>query len=114
MKPDSAKKGRPSKASLHRLTAVTGRNIAYVCVVVSFILLIFFKCWLEQTRIALRGLGWTIDDGSFEYPVFYQNIVSLFEDDPEDEWVKATLAWWNQYVKISLFILFIFICSFHF
>lgn len=49
-----------------------------------------------QTRIALRGLGWTLDDASFEYPVFYQNIVSMFEDDPEDDWVKDTLAWWTE------------------
>ena len=29
--------------------------------------------------------------------MFYQNIVSLFENDPEDDWVKETLAWWNEY-----------------
>ena len=49
-----------------------------------------------QTRIALRGKGWTIDDGDFEYGVFYQNIVKMFESDPDDEWAKDTLEWWNE------------------
>jgi hypothetical protein len=49
-----------------------------------------------QTRIGLRGLGWTTDDGAFEYEVFYQNIVRMFEDDAEDPWVKETLGWWNE------------------
>jgi hypothetical protein len=35
LKPDTAKKGRPSKARLHHLTTVTGRTIAYTCVIVS-------------------------------------------------------------------------------
>jgi hypothetical protein len=49
-----------------------------------------------QTRIALRGKGWTIDDGAFEYGVFYQNIVTMLESDPDDEWAQETLAWWNE------------------
>lgn len=49
-----------------------------------------------ETRIALRGKGWTIDDGAFEYGVFYQNIVKMFESDPDDDWAKETLLWWNE------------------
>lgn len=49
-----------------------------------------------QTRIALRGKGWTVDDGAFEYGVFYHNIVRMFESDPDDDWAKETLAWWNE------------------
>ena len=49
-----------------------------------------------QTHIVLHGKGWTIDDGAFEYGVFYQNIVRMFESDPDDEWVKETLDWWNE------------------
>jgi hypothetical protein len=49
-----------------------------------------------ETRIALRGKGWTVDDGAFEYGVFYQNIVRMFESDPDDEWAKETLDWWNE------------------
>jgi hypothetical protein len=28
----------------------------------------------------------------------------MFEDDPQDPWVKETLAWWNEYV-FSVFLL---------
>ena len=54
----------------------------------------------------MRGKGWTIDDGAFEYPVFYQNIVRMFESDPDDEWVQETLAWWHEYaLSISTYVL---------
>ncbi len=29
---------------------------------------------------------------------FYVAIVDLFEQYPDDEWVTATLGWWNEYV----------------
>ncbi|KAF8814888.1 hypothetical protein BYT27DRAFT_7156659 [Phlegmacium glaucopus] len=79
--PGATKKGRPSKSRLHNMTEVTARTIAYTCII---------------TRIALRGRGWIIDDGAFEHGVFYQNIVRMFETDPDDPWVKDTLAWWNE------------------
>ncbi|KIM48500.1 hypothetical protein M413DRAFT_22983 [Hebeloma cylindrosporum] len=50
----------------------------------------------HRARIVLRGRGWTLEDGAFEYGVFYQNIVRMFEDDHEDDWVKETLAWWQE------------------
>lgn len=102
LKPETAKKGRPSKARLHGLTGVTGRTIAYTCVIVSLYHSSHSNasCSSTKTRIALRGLGWGIDDGDFEYQVFYQNIVSMFEDNPEDDWVKETLAWWQEYGDI--------------
>ena len=47
-----------------------------------------------------------IDDGAFEYPVFYQNIVRMFESDPDDEWVQETLAWWHEYaLSISTYVI---------
>ncbi|KIM43032.1 hypothetical protein M413DRAFT_26238 [Hebeloma cylindrosporum] len=79
--PGSGKKGRASKAKMFNLTSVTPRAIAYTCVI---------------ARLALRGRGWTLEDGAFEYGVFYQNIVRMFEDDHEDDWVKETLAWWQE------------------
>jgi len=98
--PGGAKKGRASKSRLHNLTEVTPRTIAYTCVIVSL------KCFINlqilaltfnlETRITLRGKGWTVDDGAFEYGVFYQNIVRMFESDPDDEWAKETLDWWNE------------------
>lgn len=49
-----------------------------------------------KVRIALKGSGWVMDDGAFEYEVFYQNIVQMFEGDPKDPWVVDTLEWWNE------------------
>ena len=80
------------------MTEVTGRTIAYTCIIVN---LTSFSTASNadfdfQTRIALRGKGWTLDDGAFEYGVFYQNIVRMFESDTEPEWAADTLAWWNE------------------
>lgn len=75
---------------------VTGRHIAYTCIIVSFIYLSESNAHFgHQTRIALRGKGWTVDDGAFDYGTFYQNIVRMFESDT---WPEAadTLAWWNE------------------
>ena len=49
-----------------------------------------------QTHIVLHGKGWTVDDGAFKYGVFYQNIVRMFESDPDDEWAKDTIDWWKE------------------
>lgn len=98
MDPGGPKKGRASKARLHNLTKVTPRTIAYTCVIVSFTS--FFPIQTMtfglQTRIALRGKGWTMDDGAFEYGVFYHNIVRMFDSDDSDEWAQDTLEWWNE------------------
>lgn len=45
---------------------------------------------------------WDIIDGLFDIPAFYYAIVELFED-PEDEWAKETLEWWNQYVVLYVY-----------
>jgi hypothetical protein len=37
-------------------------------------------------------------DNNFDHKVFFKNIVKLFKDNPKDEWVVNTLAWWNEYV----------------
>ena len=88
-----------SKSRLHNLTEVTPWSIAYVCVVVRFPFFFISSQTLTfnfQTRIMLHGKGWTIDDGAFEYVTFYQNIVRMFESDPDDEWARETLEWWNE------------------
>ncbi|KAH9984125.1 hypothetical protein BJV77DRAFT_216914 [Russula vinacea] len=87
--PSSAIHGRRdatkrSKAQLHGLTAVTGRTIAYAAV---------------QARIALCSLEkWNRHDGDFNHEKLYNNIVTLFEHDPDDPWVIKTLDWWNSVV----------------
>ena len=37
-------------------------------------------------------------DDHFDHEVFFKNIVKLFKDDPENDWVVDTLEWWNEYV----------------
>jgi len=44
----------------------------------------------------LQGKGWRLEDGLFEYIVFYHNIVKMFELDLDDEWVQDTLVWWHK------------------
>jgi len=42
---------------------------------------------------------WGFIDNPFNYEAFYKNIVTIFEDDPEDPWVIDTLEWWNECVN---------------
>jgi hypothetical protein len=39
---------------------------------------------------------WTALDGNFNLEVFYNLIVDLFEQDPNDPWVVDTLEFWNK------------------
>ena len=32
----------------------------------------------------------------FHLDEFYEDIVSMFEDNIDDPWVKGTLQWWNE------------------
>jgi hypothetical protein len=41
---------------------------------------------------------WKSNDNLFSLHGFYNNIVALFEQDPQDPWVIDTLEWWNGYV----------------
>ena len=41
---------------------------------------------------------WKSNDNLFSLQGFYDNIVALFERDPQDPWVIDTLQWWNGYV----------------
>ncbi|KAF9554102.1 hypothetical protein CPC08DRAFT_197915 [Agrocybe pediades] len=89
-------KSKKNKATLYGLTEVTARSIAYVCTI---------------TRIALRGLGWQLEDGAFEYEVFYQNIVTLLEgtefqtlsaEEIEDwrTWRDELFEWFNGEINL--------------
>jgi hypothetical protein len=50
LKPEIGKKGRSCKARLHNLTEVTGRTIAYTCVIVS----VLFLSVLSDTDLSSR------------------------------------------------------------
>jgi hypothetical protein len=34
--------------------------------------------------------------GNFYLDDFYDNIVSMFEDNADDPWAKETLEWWDK------------------
>ncbi|KAG6818546.1 hypothetical protein H0H92_002622, partial [Tricholoma furcatifolium] len=73
---------KPSKAFIHSMTTVTGRTLAYAAV---------------QARFAISSVEtWSMRDASFDYEMFYFNIVAIFEDEPDNPWVQETLHWWNQ------------------
>jgi hypothetical protein len=42
---------------------------------------------------------WGLGDNTFSYKAFYDNIITLFEDDLEDPWVIETLEWWNKCIN---------------
>jgi len=104
MDPGAAKKGCASKSRLHNMVEVTTCTIAYTCIIVNLTPLSTSSItdFDLQTHIALRGRGGIVEDGAFEHGVFYQNIVRMFETDPDDPWVKETLAWWNEQVLSPL------------
>jgi hypothetical protein len=54
LKPESGKKGRSCKARLHNLTEVTGRTIAYVCIIVNFLILEIFSDTNLRLRLVLH------------------------------------------------------------
>jgi hypothetical protein len=35
-------------------------------------------------------------DEKFDNRTFFNNIVRIFETDPDDPWVIETLDWWNE------------------
>jgi hypothetical protein len=38
---------------------------------------------------------WRTEDDLFKREEFFDSMVSLL-DDPEDDWAKDTLKWWNK------------------
>ncbi|KAG6839635.1 hypothetical protein C0991_000639 [Blastosporella zonata] len=73
---------KPSKATINSLTQVTGQTLAYAAI---------------QGRFVISSVDiWSIRNGTFNYQDFYSNIVSLFEEKPENPWVVETLDWWNR------------------
>jgi hypothetical protein len=39
---------------------------------------------------------WRLDDGLFSKQEFFNRVIELFEQDPDDEWCVETLEWWNK------------------
>ncbi|KAK0438868.1 uncharacterized protein EV420DRAFT_1486520 [Desarmillaria tabescens] len=77
-------KKRCNIAKINRMHQVTGHHIVYAA------------C---QTRYVLSSkTAWCEQDGTFNMNTFYVAIVDLFEQYPDDEWVTATLGWWNEQI----------------
>ena len=95
-----------SKAKMFNLEAVTGRTIAYACVQVrDFVAYypFYFLIQEHQTYIALSTMPkWGNAHDQFRLYTFYDNIVSMFEENADSPWVKETLSWWSMYVDIFL------------
>ena len=90
-----------NKARLFKITAVTGRTIAYACIQASqIVFIIYFSISNPQKAyVALSGMKrWNTFDNLFSLVEFYDNIVSMFEDNIESQWVEETLDWWHKYV----------------
>ena len=86
--------GTKSKARLFKITAVTGRTIAYACIQAgNFNIFYYFSISNPQKAyVALSGMKqWNNSDDLFYLDEFYDNIMSLFEDNMESLWVVETL-----------------------
>ncbi|KAG6839305.1 hypothetical protein C0991_004023, partial [Blastosporella zonata] len=75
---------KPSKSHIHGMKHVTGRSIGYAAV---------------QARFALSSCEeWCSEDGKFNLWRLFENIVPVFEDNPDNPWVVETLQWWDRNV----------------
>ncbi|GBE82985.1 hypothetical protein SCP_0500280 [Sparassis crispa] len=77
----SSRPGRPPLAKKYDMTHVSPRSIAYVAVLVRFLL--------------NSQHSWSNIDVNFNLEEFFFEILRLFQDE---EWGEATLDWWNKSV----------------
>jgi hypothetical protein len=93
-------KTKSGQAKLHGLEKVTPRTIAYAALHVSLSFPEPHYPWVgleSQTRWFMCAEDdWRLDDGLFTKEEFFNTIVALFEQDPEDPWCVETLDWWNK------------------
>ncbi|KAH9834204.1 uncharacterized protein C8Q71DRAFT_725381 [Rhodofomes roseus] len=73
--------GRQTVAKQYNITSVDEYSILYITILARF----------QLNSVA----EWDVNDGVFTGVEFFNNLLSLFEDD---EWRKDTLAWWNAQV----------------
>jgi hypothetical protein len=103
--PSSATKNTPGpgraksgQAKINGLEHVTARTIAYAAVQVSFN---FVSISWTDTCVKVHWFlcdkdDWRLGDALFNKEAFFHVIVRLFETDPDDDWVKDTLQWWDS------------------
>ncbi|KAJ7187596.1 hypothetical protein GGX14DRAFT_409066 [Mycena pura] len=81
---DGAESLRPDcNAMAHGQFTVTGRIVGYAC---------------DLGRTSLSGHNWCKRKDGYDYTVLFDNVVAMFEADPDDEWTTETLQWFNERV----------------
>lgn len=73
--------------------------IAYVAVQVClppFFGLPYIELCLQARHMITSQETWNTTDVHFNYEKFFEWIVEMFEEVPEDIWVVETLAWWQR------------------
>jgi len=76
---------------------VTGRTIAYACVQVTNHFIFNARNDPQQVYFALSDMAaWGPLNKRFRLDEFYDDIVSMFEENAKSSWVKETLAWWKE------------------
>ncbi|KAF8896918.1 hypothetical protein CPB84DRAFT_1928278, partial [Gymnopilus junonius] len=81
---EASRDANKTKAKVFHIKKVTGRMIAYAAV---------------QTYLALSSTKkWTNFIDCFGLDVFYDNVVSMFEENEETQFIQDTLDWWQSQV----------------
>ncbi|KAJ7222346.1 hypothetical protein GGX14DRAFT_663311 [Mycena pura] len=81
---DGAESLRPDcNAMAHGQFTVTGRIVGYAC---------------GLGRTSLSGHNWCKRKDGYDYTALFDNVVTMFEADPDDEWTTETLQWFNERV----------------
>ncbi|THH07281.1 hypothetical protein EW146_g9367, partial [Bondarzewia mesenterica] len=78
---------KAGQAKLNDLVEVTPRTIAYAALMTHWAL-----CSSDD---------WRIEDTEFMREDFFKIIVDLFAQNPDSEWHKSTLQWWNKQVGLG-------------
>ncbi|KAF8891584.1 hypothetical protein CPB84DRAFT_1683224 [Gymnopilus junonius] len=79
---EASRDANKTKAKVFHIKKVTGRMIAYAAV---------------QTYLALSSAKkWTNFIDCFGLDVFYDNVVSMFEENEETQFIQDTLDWWQS------------------
>ncbi|KAK7063419.1 GLOBIN domain-containing protein, partial [Favolaschia claudopus] len=78
---------RNSNARAHGVSKVTKEMVAYIA-----------------ARTIISTSNWDTDDGAFSNIDLFDGIVRLLDDDT-DTWVTETLAWYDEYVACSFYLL---------
>lgn len=82
---DTVAKSVQGMAKKEKMCSVTPASIAYACIMLRH----------AATTVSI----WDKDDRIFNYQVFFNLVVSLFDKSDETadvEWIDETLKWWNM------------------